>query len=107
MLSLPEFEGIKVEFSKFWKVLLVLAAPEESQFKYFEVSPNSFAKRKKHLYHSFGGLSPDFTGTAYVESDILLVNYKATHQRQMLFNLSLAGILHSKQWDRVRGVTVL
>ena len=44
-----------------------------------------------------GGLATIFPGTATVESDFSIVNYKKDQYRAALSNFSLEGILHAKQ----------
>lgn len=46
-----------------------------------------------------------FSGMSTVESDVSVICYEARSQHRMLSNLSLAGILHSKQWNEVRGTS--
>lgn len=55
-----------------------------------------------NLLRSFCSLLASvFPGTSEVESDFSVLNYDAHSNRRAMTNLSLAGILHSKQWDEV------
>lgn len=105
--SAQEIEDVEIEYLKCRKNPLALAAPEESQFENFDLSWNSFAKRYKRLYKFVGCLSIVFNRTASFQSDISLVSHEVTFHRRMLSSLTLAGIFHSKQRDRVRRVALL
>ena len=70
---------------------------------------NDFCGAWKPLGSSFellkrfcGALASVFPTTATVESDFSLINIECDDQRRSLSQLSLAGILHSKQWDEVK-----
>jgi len=49
-----------------------------------------------------GGLAYVFSSTATVESDFSIINYEKNSRRSALKDLSLEGILHSKQFDMVQ-----
>ena len=51
-----------------------------------------------------GGLATIFPGTSTVESYFLVVNYKKTRNRMCLSDASLEGILHTKQYQRMRSL---
>ena len=59
--------------------------------------------RFEKLKEFCGGLGTVFPGTATVESDFSIVNYKKNHYRTVLTDLSLEGILHSKQYKIIEG----
>jgi hypothetical protein len=46
-----------------------------------------------------GGLATAFPNTCAVESDFSVVKYEQDNRRTDLESLSLAGIMHSKQYD--------
>ena len=50
-----------------------------------------------------GGLATVYPGTATVESDFSIVNYEKNDYRTALTNLSLEGLLHSKQYKMIEG----
>lgn len=100
-LSPEQIEDIEVKFLRFRKDPFVQAAREGSRYDYLEKSRGPFAHRNKHFRNFVGVLSTVFTGTASVESCFSLVNYEVNRQRRRLSNVSLAGILHSKQWHQV------
>ena len=52
----------------------------------------------------FGGLGSVFPGTATVESDFSLINWEKDAYRSWLTDLSLEGILHSKQYFDLQNV---
>ena len=51
-----------------------------------------------------GGLATVFPNTASVESDFSLLKWEKDEYRQSLTDLSLEGILHSKQWALIEGL---
>ena len=55
--------------------------------------------RFEDLKEFCGGLATVFPSTATVESDFSIVNYEKNLYRTALMDLSLEGILHSKQFD--------
>lgn len=96
-----KIENIEIEFLRFRKDPLVLAAPGESRYEHFKMSWGPFVHRNKRLFNVLGVLSTVFPETAFVASDFSLVNYEANAQRRRLSNLLLAGILYSKQWVQI------
>lgn len=99
-------EYIEGEFPRFWKEPLHLVALAESQFEKIESSQNSFAYPYSRLHKFVRELSIGSTGTATVESDLFFINYEDRTQRHMLSSLALAGILHPRQWEQVRRITL-
>lgn len=67
----------------------------------FESSWKNCGQTYKLLCRVCGGLDSVFPETAIVEADMFLINLEENQQRRMLRNLSLAGILHSKQWYKI------
>ena len=59
--------------------------------------------RFEKLKEFCGGLGTVFPGTATVESDFSIVNYEKNDYRTALTDLSLEGILHSKQYKIIEG----
>ena len=58
---------------------------------------------KFNLLQQFcGALASVFPTTAPVESDLSVINVECDDQRRSLSLLSIAGILHSKQWDELK-----
>lgn len=57
--------------------------------------------RFENLKEFCGGLATVFPGTATVESDFSIVNYEKNQYRTTLTDLSLEGILHSKQYKMI------
>ncbi len=51
-----------------------------------------------------GGLATVFPNTASVESDFSVLKWEKDEYRQSLTDLSLEGILHSKQWAVIEGL---
>ena len=51
-----------------------------------------------------GGLATVFPGTLTVESDFSIVNFEKTEYRSALTDLSLEGILHSKQYTIIQSL---
>ena len=51
-----------------------------------------------------GGLATIFPGTSTVDSDFLVVKYEKTRNRMCLSDASLEGILHAKQYRRMRSL---
>ena len=60
--------------------------------------------RFEHLKEFCGGLATVFPGTATVESDFSIVNYEKNEYRTSLTDLSLEGILHSKQFKMIQAL---
>ena len=56
----------------------------------------------ENLKEFCGGLDTVFPGTATVESDFSIVNFEKNDHRAALTNLSLEGILHSKQFTTMQ-----
>lgn len=100
--SPEQIEEIEVEFLRFRKDPMVSQAPVENRFVKFEAAWKELGVRYGKLLSFCGGLATVFSGTATVESDFSIINFEASAQRRMLSNLSLAGILHAKQWDDVK-----
>ena len=61
----------------------------------------AFHGRFEKLKEFCGGLATVFPGTATVESDFSLINYEKNDFRTALTDLSLEGILHSKQYATI------
>lgn len=59
------------------------------------------------LVYFCGGLATVFPNTATVESDFSIIGCEKTDRRTGLTDLSLEGILHSKQWKRLKATTQL
>ena len=57
--------------------------------------------RFENLKEFYGCLAMIFPGTATVESDFSIINYKKNEYRTTLADLSLGGILHSKQYKMI------
>ena len=53
-----------------------------------------------------GGLATIFPGTSTVESDFSVVKYEKNKNRTSLTDISLEGILHAKQYRRMRSLLV-
>ena len=77
-------------------------------------SETGFEDGWKHLEERFpalcrfaGGLATIFPGTSTVESDFSLVKWERDEHRQHLSTLSLAGILHAKQFEKVQSIPTL
>ena len=68
----------------------------------FERCWAQYGQRYQRLRDFVGGLATVFPGTATVESDFSVINSESNRCRTALTDLSLEGILHSKQWDEVR-----
>ena len=51
-----------------------------------------------------GGLATVFLGMSTVESDFSIVNFEKTEYRSALMDLSLEGILHSKQYTIIKSL---
>jgi hypothetical protein len=60
--------------------------------------------RFEKLKEFCGGLGTVFPGTATVESDFSIVNFEKNDYRAALTDLSLEGILHSKQFTTVQSI---
>ena len=60
--------------------------------------------RFENLKEFSGGLATVFPGTAIVEADFSIVNYEKNDYRTSLTDLSLEGILHSKQFEMLQGL---
>jgi hypothetical protein len=58
--------------------------------------------RFKFLLRFCGGLASIFPGTSQVESDFCIVKGEKNVYRQSLTDLSLEGVLHSKQFDMLK-----
>ncbi|KAE8898502.1 hypothetical protein PF003_g17354 [Phytophthora fragariae] len=61
-------------------------------------------KRFPHLAAFCGTLASVFPNTATVESDFSIIVCEKTDKRSCLTDLSLEGILHCKQWQRLRSI---
>ena len=59
--------------------------------------------RFEKLKEFCGGLGTVFPGTATVKSDFSVMNYEKNDYRTALTDLSLEGILHSKQYKMIEG----
>ena len=59
--------------------------------------------RFENLKEFCSGLATFFPGTATVESGFSIVNYKKNEYRTTLTDLTLEGILHSKQYKMIEG----
>ena len=70
----------------------------EKQLGSFAEAWAPFDNRFEPLKRFFGGLATVFPGTATVESDFSLINWEKDDFRAQLTDLSLEGILHSKQY---------
>ena len=57
-----------------------------------------------HLSAFCGSLATIFPGTATVESDFSIVKFEKSAGRQRLTDFSLEGILHAKQYEKLRAV---
>ena len=53
-----------------------------------------------------GGLATIFPGTSTVESDFSVVKHEKTKNRMNLTDVSLKGILHAKQYRRLRSLNI-
>ena len=61
-------------------------------------------ERWPHLSTFCGGLAAIFPGTATVESDFSFVKFEKRASGQRLTDFSIEGILHAKQYDKLRAV---
>ena len=53
-----------------------------------------------------GGLATAFPNTTSVESDYSLAQWEKDNSRTSLTSLSLAGVMHAKQFDVLKGIVV-
>lgn len=102
----------------------------ETQFKEFEMKYHNdgmikrliqntseiktFAEAWGWLYKEYpmlvafaGGMATTFPGTSTVESDFSVIGWEKDEYRTMLSNLSLEGILHSKQKQEIESIKAL
>lgn len=71
-------------------------------FEWFELSRIQCGVEYPDLRKFFGELAAVFPGTAVVESDFSVSNHESHAHRRALRILSIAEIVHSKQWYVVR-----
>ena len=60
----------------------------------------------KLLQRFTGGLATIFPGTSTVESDFSVAKFEKTKNRMNLTDVSLEGILHAKQYRRLRSLNI-
>ena len=65
---------------------------------------NGLHSKYPFLESFVSGLATIFPGTSTVESDFLVVKYEKTRNRMCLSDVSLGGILHAKQFRRIRSL---
>ena len=58
--------------------------------------------RSEKLKEFCGGMGTVFPGTANVESDFSIVNFEKNDYRTALTDLSVEGIMHSKQFTTIQ-----
>ena len=78
-------------------------------YRFYEGATYRDAWNRLHNTYLFlerfvGGLATIFPGTSTVESDFLVVKYNKTRNRMFLSDASLKGILHAKQYRRMRSL---
>lgn len=99
-------ETIEEQFLALRSDTSVITAESVTGFEAFGTSWETVGVKYSLLRSFCGGLASVFPGTSVVESDFSVLNYEAHAHRRALTNLSLAGILHSKQWDDVRRIVL-
>jgi len=82
------------------------AVNNEKEMGTFEEAWAMFDAKFDPLKDFFGGLGSVFPGTATVESDFSLINWEKDEYRSWLTDLSLEGILHSKQYFDLQNVVI-
>jgi hypothetical protein len=68
----------------------------------FEKAWNAHEKTYPSLHQVAGGLASVFPGTSRVEGDFSIINWEKNPNRKKLMDLSLEGVLHSKQMEVLR-----
>lgn len=98
-----KIEQIEEQFLRLRRIEL----PESCKSKEFGQAWRPLGQSFDLLRRFCGALSTVFPTTASVESDFSLINYECDDHSRSLTQLSLAGILHSKQWDEVKRIRVV
>jgi hypothetical protein len=62
------------------------------------------ANRFDHLKEFYGGLASAFPGTSSVKSDFSIVYWEKEYCRISLTAISLEGIFHYNQFDKIRSI---
>jgi hypothetical protein len=70
----------------------------------FDEGWSYMANRFDHLKEFCGGLATAFPGTSSVERDFLIVYWEKDDCRISLTDISLEGIFHSEQFDKIRSI---
>ena len=96
-------EKIESEFLQLRRRELPLGYQKKGSFK---ACWDSLTNSYDYLRCFCGGLATVFASTATVESDFSLIRYEADDGTRNLSKLSLAGLLHAKQWAAVRRLKV-
>eukprot|EP00172_Hildenbrandia_rubra_P004313 Plantae.Rhodophyta-Hildenbrandia_rubra.ctg8478.p1 GENE.Plantae.Rhodophyta-Hildenbrandia_rubra.ctg8478~~Plantae.Rhodophyta-Hildenbrandia_rubra.ctg8478.p1 ORF type:complete len:199 (+),score=31.30 Plantae.Rhodophyta-Hildenbrandia_rubra.ctg8478:445-1041(+) len=73
----------------------------------FEGGWTSLRGRFPSLRSFAGGLATVFPGASAVEADFSLISWEKSDYRSQLSNLSLEGMLHAKQHERLKAVSTL
>ncbi|KAH9263831.1 hypothetical protein BASA83_012759 [Batrachochytrium salamandrivorans] len=71
---------------------------------YFNDAWDCLRGRFLHLRQFCGGLATVFPNTTSVESDFSIVTWEKDHSRMSLTSLPLAGIMHAKQFQRMKNI---
>jgi hypothetical protein len=79
---------------------------DEKETETFDNAWAMFDNKFNPLKDFFGGLGTVFPGTATVESDFSLINWEKDEYQSWLTDLSLEGILHSKQYFDLQNIAI-
>lgn len=97
-------DWIERHFLRLCRDLAVLVADTSQKIEDFEYSWKAFGHYYKLMRWFCGVLASVFSGTATAESKISVLNYEVNFAGTNLSKFSLAGILHSKQYETVRRI---
>ncbi|KAH6600275.1 hypothetical protein BASA50_002451 [Batrachochytrium salamandrivorans] len=104
MIDLIEIQHRKliVVYGREPDVKAVLDAHDEKT--YFNDAWDCLRGRFLHLRQFCGGLATASPNTTSVESNFSIVTWEKDHSRMSLTSLPLAGIMHAKQFQRMKNI---
>jgi hypothetical protein len=97
-----DFEGLRGAYDR--EPLLKQVLDKCNSTTSFDKGWSYVSNRFDHLKEFCGGLASAFPGTSSVESDFSIVNWEKDDCRIYLTDISLEGIFHSKQFDKIRSI---
>jgi hypothetical protein len=97
-----DFEGLRGAYDR--EPLLKQVLDKCNSTASFDEGWSYVANRFDRLKEFCGGLATAFPGTPSVESDFSIVYWEKGDCRISLTDISLEGIFHSKQFDKIRSI---